>query len=556
MKHLRTILALFFRETRWPFLGGVAAALATALAGIGLLGLAGWFITASALAGLLGAGFTFDFFQPSAGIRALAILRTAGRYGERLVTHEATLGFVVKARVRLFRHFAASPFARLGRLRSSEMLARMTADADNLDGVYLRGLLPLATAVFGLATITGGLALLDPLLAGTIGSLLALGAGFGTAIALRQSGAPARTATLALEALRIRTIDRIRGHVELLLAGQIDSQGESVMAAETRRRQATDRLNRARILGDALTFLAGQAAIIAALVLGYDAVTAGTLDAPKVTVFVLVAIGAVEVIAPLVGAALGTGRTTLAARRLAPALAVAPTADAGPSVDTDASPRKALALEHVGFAWTSTPTPVLSNFSLTAPPGARIALVGPSGAGKSTILAILAGMLPPTTGTARLLGRDISALSDADIRRLVALLPQSSALFAGSLAENLRIAASEAGDAELHRVLGVSGLEELIRDLPEGLDHVIGEGGAGLSGGQKRRLALARTLLRHAPVLLLDEPTEGMEAALGLSVLRDIFEAYPCTTIVFATHRDDEAALAQTIVRVGGRAVA
>jgi len=547
VKNLAVILRLFWRGDRRAFLVGILLSSVTILAGTALLGLSGWFITASAIAGAAGAGLTFDFFRPSAGIRFLAIARTAGRYGERLTSHGATLSFLALLRVRIFRNLAAADFARLGRFRSGEVLARLTSDVDNLDNVYLRLFLPALAGAGSLALITLGLCLVDLRLGLLTGGLILAASAVivvaGAVLGLRE----ARRQALAREAIRLRAIDLSRGQAELLLAGRLEHQRQTVLDAHERSEKSADRIGLVEAWQSAGLFLAGQAALLLVLALGAPLVASGRIGAAALAMALLAAFGAIEAVTPLGRGALGLGRTLLAAGRLAP-LVVDPSPDAATSPALDEPTREGipeLALQEVSFGWRRD-SPIVSRFSLVLGRGERLALVGPSGSGKSTVLALAAGIYPPGAGRVLFRGGDVRRFKGA-----LGYLPQASALFSGTVAENLRLAAPLATREELWAALEIAGLAPRVAELPEGLASPLGEGGQGFSGGELRRLALARLIIFSPSVFLLDEPTESMGEELGLSILESLFASRPDAAFLYATHREGEARLAHRIIRIG-----
>ncbi len=241
----RPILALFLAERRAALLAGALLAAATVLAGIALLGLSGWFITATAIAGLSSAtAFAFDVFAPAAAIRFLALARTAARYGERLTTHDATLGVLAGLRVEVFRNWAQPQAAQRLLKRPARLLFRLTADIDALDSLYLRILVPAAVALCTALAITVALGLMHPLLGLGAGSWLLL-TGFGIPlIAARFAAKPSRRRAHALETLRSRTIDLVAGQIDLVMAGRLDAQRNAVVASDRRLSQTDDALNR------------------------------------------------------------------------------------------------------------------------------------------------------------------------------------------------------------------------------------------------------------------------------------------------------------------------
>ncbi|RVT99628.1 ATP-binding cassette domain-containing protein [Rhodovarius crocodyli] len=500
--------------------GAVLAALAV-LAGVALLGLSGWFITATALAGLVPAGaLMFDVFMPGAGIRLLAILRTAARYGERVVAHDATLALLAALRERLFRGFAQPGIARALAARPARLLFRLSVDVDALDSVYLRLLVPGAAAVATALCAGVALALID----------WRLGVGLPAALLLPGLGLPlwlagaaeraARRRAAALEALRVRGVDLVAGQTAWLMAGRLPAQTEAVMAAEARLAEADDALHRLETLAGLVFGLAG------ALLLGGMgwAVAALGLPAPQAALALLVALAAMEPFAALRRGAIEMGRGARAAARLLPAMEAVPPAPA-------MLPPQGVALRLSALRYTppGAARPLFDGLSLDIATGEYLVVTGPSGAGKSTLLALLTGEATPQSGGIALLPH--------------ALLSQRVELFQDSLRGNLLLAAPGADDAALAAALQEAGLEGL------SLDSRLGEGGAGLSAGQRRRLALARVLLRDAPLWLLDEATEALDGDTARQVLARLGRRDGQAVLAVA-HLRREAEMADRIIRL------
>ncbi|MFK8252499.1 amino acid ABC transporter ATP-binding/permease protein [Ancylobacter terrae] len=550
---LRAVLGLFLRERPLALAGGGLLAAATVLSGIALLGISGWFITATALAGLTTAGAAvFNVFTPSAGIRLFALTRSVARYGERLVTHDATLGVLAGLRERLFRGWAAPGAARELALRPARLLFRLTGDIDALDSLYLRILVPMGAALA--AALAVGLVL------GGLGLWLGIGAALWLAVAglglpllaARLSRKAQRRRAHAMEALRARAVDLVAGQSELAMAGRLGAQRGTVMAADTRLAAADDALNRVET-GIGAGFGIASALLVAATLLAVAALAqAGAIDAPAAMLGVTVALAALEPFAALRRGALEIGRTLLAVRRIGPRLAPQPE-PAAPALPPAPLAVRLAATEvrHAGAA-----RPVLSGASLRVDSGEHVALVGPSGAGKSTLLALIAGEIAPSEGRVE--------------ARPGTLLTQRTELFEDSLADNLRLADPAADDARLIEALVAAGLPVVGPDadtatadggvrpllLPRGLDTRLGEGGLGLSGGQKRRLALARLFLRDTPLWLLDEPTEGLDGPTARDVMARLKARAEGRTLLIATHIRREAAIADRLVRIeGGRII-
>ena len=510
--------------------GAVLAAL-TVVAGMALLGLSGWFITATSIAGLhASTAIVFDVFGPSAGIRLLAIGRTGSRYAERLVTHDATFAALAAIRVQLFRGWSRPEAA--GRLlrQPARLLFRLTADIEALEALYLRLLVPAFSALC--AALLAGVALgvmQWQLGLGLALWLLAAGGGISWVVA-RRARRPAIVRSRAIEKLRSGAIDLVAGQTDLVMAGRIDAQCDALAQIDRSLAQADLALQRLDTAAGAAYGVAGSATLAGVLLAVAALAQQQALSMPAAALALLVALTAVEPFAGLRRGALEAGRMLLAMRRLAPRLdrqaLAAPAVDAAPG----------LHLEHVSAAHAGSRAAILHDISLHIGAGERVALIGPSGAGKSTLLALAARELAPLAGTVRA-GR-------------ACLFTQRTELFQDSVRDNLRLADPSASDARLWQALHAAGLEDEVRAFAGGLDTMLGEGGLGLSGGQARRLALARLFLHESDVWLLDEATEALNAQTAIDVLQRLRARSEGRSLLIATHLRREAALADRLVSV------
>lgn len=563
-RELAPVLRLFLQARPRLLLLGAVLAMLTVLMGMGLLGLSGWFITATGLAGLqASSAIAFDVFQPSAGIRLLALGRTGARYGERLVTHDATLAVLADLREQLFRGWARPEAARQLLLRPAQLLFRLTADIDALESLYLRVLVPVAAAL--------GAALLAGVVLGFLhfwlGAVLALwlllvGGAIAWTVARRAQPAAVRRAR-GMEALRAQAVDLVAGQTELAMAGRLGAQCQALARADQRLARADDALNLLEVRAGLAYGVVGTLTLVGVLAAVGALAGQGALSAPAAALALLLALTATEPFAALRRGALEAGRTLLAARRLAPQMhkhqahstlpalpapscaAHLPVAQPAPaSAVAPALPDGlALDLQGVALAHAGSPVAVFTGLSLRVKTGERVAVVGASGAGKSTLLAAIAGELAPLQGS-------VQALA-------CSWLTQRTELFQDSLRGNLRLADPAASDAQLWQALQAAGLAADAQALAAGLDTRLGEGGLGLSGGQSRRLALARLWLRGAPLWLLDEPTEALDAPTAGDVLQRLAHAAAGRTLLISTHLRREAALADRLVWVKeGHAVA
>lgn len=533
LRHLRAVMTLFWADNRLMLAAGALLGLCTALAGVALLGLSGWFITATAIAGAsVATAMVFDVFAPAAGIRFLALARTFSRYGERLVTHDATLNVLARLRERVFRGLAADEEARSLAARPARLLFRLTVDIDALDSLYLRVAVPLAAALGSALVTAAALGLVAPVLGVGIGVVLMLSGLAIPAVAAASARKPARRRAHALEVLRSRTIDLMRGQADLVMANRLAAQTMAVSDADARLADADDALNR---IDTGFSFaVAGAGLLAGTLIAAAMLAESGAIGAPVAALAVFVALACLEPFAALRRGALELGRVLLSARRLGSKLA--DVADKATSPELPSSLANAVEIADVTASYRFGDRPVLEGQSLSIAKGEHVALIGTSGAGKSTILSLIAGELFPQVGAVRTLP--------------AALLTQRTELFRDTLRGNLALARANAGDGEMMQALQAAGLGAFASSLPEGLDTMLGEGGTGLSAGQARRLALARLLLRDTSVWLLDEPTEGLDGPTARDVVERVGARAEGRTLVIVTHVRREAELADRILLV------
>ncbi|ELT49566.1 thiol reductant ABC exporter subunit CydC [Brucella intermedia] len=528
---LQPILRLFFRTKGTALLAGIATATVTVLAGIALLGLSGWFITATAIAGMsIATAVVFDVFAPAAGIRLLAILRTGSRYLERLVTHDATLAILAALREKLFRSWARPSAANTLLKRPARLLFRLTADIDALDSLYLRVVVPVGAAL-ATALVAGiALGLMNPVFGLVVATVL-LAAGLCIPLAAaRRSEKSMRQRVKGTEALRARTVDLVAGQTELLMAGRLADQKLALARADGYIAASDRRLNRIEIVTGAGFGIVHASLLAGGLVAVGLLMRSETIGAPVAALGMLVILGAMEPFSALRRGAMELGRTVLAAKRVAPQL----TDEAEPAAPQKPANGKAVQLKSVSVRHEGAERDALKNITFDIAAGERVAIVGTSGAGKSTLFSLLAGEIRATRGSVEVLP--------------TRLLTQRTELFQDSLRDNLRLARADAGDRELMDALDAAGLGTFIRELPAGLNAMLGEGGLGLSGGQARRLALARLFLTDAPLWLLDEPTEGLDSATAEDVLERLKARAGSRTLLIATHIRREARICERII--------
>ncbi|WP_312785363.1 ATP-binding cassette domain-containing protein [Brevundimonas sp.] len=506
----------------------VCAALVSAAAVL-LLGVSGWFITASALAGLAGSlvAHSFNFMVPSALIRFLAIVRTGSRYGERITGHDAALKALAVLRPQLFEGVARGPASRALTLAGGEASSRMVQDVDAVQNRFVRLSAPWGAAAGLMAGL--GLALLT---------------GWTTAVAI----AAAALLGVIAAALVGRWLADPAGRAVQAASGDLKTQFAALAAAAPELQAygvkpwAEDRLaENGAVLEGATEHLASaggwimltQSVAMALAVVGVMA-TAGAASPPLIALAILAAVTTVESAGALLTAFRHNGAVEAAVDRLGELLEAAPAASATPV----------------------SPAIGLPSANLALTPPQRLAVTGPSGAGKTTLIERWMHLRTPLPGEATLGGVDAAATAPDAARALFAYAPQQAVLLAGTVRENLKLALPGADDDALWAALEDADLADRIRAAPAGLNAPLGENGARLSGGERRRLGLARAYLRPAPWLVLDEPTEGLDAATEARVLERLAQRLERTGqgLILISHRPAPLALCHQHLTVTGLA--
>ncbi|OAR23856.1 ABC transporter [Streptomyces sp. ERV7] len=520
--------------------GGLRGRLALALvlgalalgSAVGLMAVSGWLISrASEQPPVL------YLMVAVTATRAFGIGRAVFRYAERLVSHDAVLRMLAEVRVAVYRRLERIAPAGLRSTRRGDLLSRLVADVDELQDYWLRWALPAAGAVVVSVASAGFTAWLLP----EAGAVLAVGLLIaGVAVPL-VSGACARRAERQLASARgllaTRVADLLTGTGELTVAGALGRRTREAKDADSVLTRIASRTAAATALGGGLSALTCGLTVVAAALVGVQAVAAGRLDGVQLAVVVLVPLAAFEAVSGLPLAVQARQRVRRSAERVYEVLdAPVPVREPEQPATAPASP---FPLEVRGLAarYDGQTRDALSDFALTLTPGRRVAVVGTSGSGKTTLAQVLLRFLDAREGTYRIGGKDAAELAGDDVRRLVGLCAQDAHIFDSSLRENLRLARTGADEDALRQALAEARLLDWVDGLPDGLDTLVGEHGARLSGGQRQRLALARALLADFPVLVLDEPAEHLDLATADALTADLLRATEGRTTVLITHR-------------------
>ena len=527
---------------------GLAAAAAT----IGLLAGSGYVVGRAALRPGLNA-----LVGVLALVEVLAFLRGPLRYAERLVGHDAALRSLTRWRVWLYDTLTPRVPAALAGWRTGDVLSRAIDDVDTLQDLYLRALLPGAIAVGAAVIGTVAVGLILPWAALALGLPLAVAFVVPGLVTWRRSGDD-ELADLS-GSLSADVVDALRGAPELLAFGA----DEAVLAAVEHTAGAADELERRHARLTTVVGLVSQlclaVAVAGVLALGVAAVHSHRLGQVMVAVLPLAVLGTFEPV-PGVPVAVARALAVRAAADRLDALADVPVPVEDP-VDPDpvAPGTPEIRFTGASLRYGAALPRALDRVDLELPVGGTLAVTGSSGAGKTSLVHALLRFWPLESGRLTVGGTEVVHLAQDDVRRVSALADQGAHLFAGSVRSNLTLGRPDAPEDEITGALRAARLDLWVAGLPDGLDTPVGEDGVALSGGERRRLAVARALLAPGPVIVLDEPTSGLDPALADQVVESVLSVAAASgrSVFVVTHRAAEAARCDaTVALEAGRVVA
>lgn len=512
-------------------LGAAILSFSTVASNIGLMAVSAILIARAALYPPVS-----DLMLSIVGVRCFGISRAVFRYLERYISHDVTFRVLSQIRAGFYRAIEPLAPARLADCRSGDLLSRIVADVETLDHFYLRVLAPPLVAVMVLLAVFAFLARFELKLAYAVMAFF-LAAGVGVPLGMRAlSRGIGRRAVEARSALNAHLVDSIQGMREILAFGQSRRQRERVDALSREIGSLQGRMAGITGLSNALTGLAMNLAMWSVLALGIPLVARGMLDGVYLAMLALTALSSFEAVIPLPLVFLHLEESLAAARRLFKIT------DSEPAVvdhhgRSPAPGRYDLRAEGLRFRYAPDESWVLDGLDFQLPHGGRVAIVGASGAGKSTVVNLLLRFWDYNEGSFRLGGQELRAYSQESLRRLIGVVPQHPHLFNATIRENLLLARPGAGEEELVHVAREAQLHDFIQSLPRGYDTYVGEGGLNLSGGQRQRLAIARVLLKNAPILVLDEATAGLDPVTEREVMTALYRLMEGRTTVVITHR-------------------
>lgn len=534
MKDLLRLLGLLKPYSGW-MLAGMLISLLALLANIVLMAVSGWFISSMALAGI--AGVSMNYFTPAAIIRAAAIVRTAGRYAERLVTHEATFRLLAALRVWFYHRLEPLVPAALEGYRSGDLFSRIQADIDSLNDFYLRILVPVVVAIAAIFMVTLFASRYDSAIAWALFSMLLI-AGIVLPVLVAKAGhKPGFKQVRKKSELRTAVVDGVQGIGELIVSGAATEQERLIALTSSQLITTQKYLAKLAALSMAcMTFFAGGTLWLI-IVLAIPLVQEQVIKPADLAMLALFSLAAFEAVIPLPESFRMLGQIQAAARRLFDLV------DRNPLIEEPSQPAGQpesfiWKLDAVSLQYETASQRALDNISLDIHPAKKIAIVGPTGAGKSSLFQLLLKHRLPAQGSITLSGKPSTDYSSEDLHRWISVVPQQAYIFNASLKANLQLAYPQATEDDIQHVLQIAQLSDFVATQKEGLNSWAGETGIKLSGGQVKRLAIARALLKeNYQLLLMDEPTEGLDSRMARLVLDNIIRDLGNRSLLMITHQ-------------------
>ncbi|WP_435300428.1 thiol reductant ABC exporter subunit CydC [Timonella sp. A28] len=477
-------------------------------------------------------------------VRMFGIARGLFRYLERLASHSVALKGMASLRTEIYAQLSTGKIESISSIRRGDLLARVSKDVDDVGDLVVKGILPGAVAaILSVASIVFVAAFHIPAALALTGFLLLAGivAPWLAQKAARNTEAQSAAARAHMSAL---SHDIVTQSAEIVVAGALPQRLAQLARTEEDIFTAADKNARLEGLAQGIFTFSLVASAFCAAALGIPSVIDGSLAPVELAVIVLTPLAVFEVVQGLPAAAIQMHTSRQAAHRIMGILDAAhndtPERDNVPQTFTPQANGNTLQATTLAVGWPQHT--VLTGLNLTLTPGKTIGLVGASGSGKTTTLMTLAGLLTPHAGTVTLNGTTITDLNHHDVANEVIFVSEDSHIFETTVLENLRVARGNVTRDEALTALEQAGLNDWIAQLPQGLDTILGSHAATVSGGERRRLLLARALCSHATTLLIDEPAEHLDPHTADALLTDLLNQSTQAdnkkrTVVIATHR-------------------
>ncbi|PXZ05832.1 heme ABC transporter ATP-binding protein/permease CydC [Gilliamella apicola] len=526
---LRPYIALY-KHYFWQIVIGLSLAILTLFASVFLLSLSGWFLASTAVAGVAGL-YTFNYMLPAAGVRAAAIVRTTSRYAERLVDHNTTFKILAYLRTLAFSKILPLSANQLAQYQKADLLNRFIVDIDALDHLYLKLFSPIVTALIIIVMLFVGLSYINLPIALIISIVLTIALLAIPVIFYHAGKQLGETLAKQQSEYRALLINYLQGQAELTLFNAQDRYRVKLNQLESDWLYHQQKQSTLVALSSALVVLI--AGFLTLLVLWL--ITHYTLS-PLVALFVFVCLASSEILAPIPTAFIFLGQVLASAKRTTALFNQTPDikfTEQGKVIDLTTAK---LQFNDISFSYPNQPFAVLNHFSLTIEAGKHIGLIGKTGCGKSTLLNLVTRTWDPTSGNIFINDTPINQLDEPTLRKVIAVVPQVITIFSDTLRKNLLIGDPKASDQQLIDVLQQVELSKLL-STEHGLNLPLGQGGRSLSGGEIRRIGIARALLHNSPLVLMDEPTESLDHQTEQQIIQLIKQTCQNKTLLMVTHR-------------------
>lgn len=479
-------------------------------------------------------------------VRLFGVSRALLRYTQRLASHRVALKGMDALRQNLYAALATRRIDRVATLKRGDLLARTGADVDDVGDLVVKTVLPVwVAALVGLGTVLG-LALVSPAAALVIAVCL-LVSGVGAPLLSMRAARIAQIDTIrARTALASQTLTLLDGASELQVSGRLRALRGALSRTESELTAASHGAARIAALASGIDRTAMGLSVVAALLIGIPDTSSGAITGVMLAVLVLTPLASFEGAAELGPAAVQLVRSATAAHRIAELLdgEAEPLPHPVPELATARIEARGLAV-----GWPSGPV-LIEGLDLELEPGRSLGIVGPSGVGKTTLALTLAGLLPPKAGSVRINGVDAWGANRADFSRAVAVTTEDAHVFATSVLENLRVANGALSAQEASALLERAGLGPWLDSLPAGLETPIGSGGTTVSGGERRRLLIARALASPAPLLLLDEAGEHLDGETADALVAEVLSD-EARGVLLVSHRLSALGAADEVLVLG-----